>query len=342
MKTKDYDLLNYFVFVSFFPQLIAGPIVHHKEMMPQFSNTNNQININNIVLGIFIFAIGLFKKVVLADKFAVWSNAGFENSSLLTFFEAWGSSISFTFQLYFDFSGYTDMAIGIALLFNIMLPLNFNSPYKAKNIQEFWKKWHITLSRFLKDYIYIPLGGNRKGVNSTYRNLMATFIIGGFWHGAEWNFIFWGFLHGFAIIIYRAWAKLGIQINKYLAWLITFNFINITWIFFRAKDLNDAIRILRGMIGFEGIKLPYFLSKNFTILNDYGVQSGDFLSNIDGNYNTIYWILIGFIIVLIFENSNKLLLKFKLTLNSAIFIFILYISSLLHLNEFSEFLYFNF
>jgi len=341
-KTKEYNLLNYAVFVSFFPQLIAGPIVHHKEMMPQFSKLNNKIDANNIVLGIFIFGIGIFKKVVLADKFAIWANAGFDTSNLLTFFEAWVISISYTFQLYFDFSGYTDMAIGIALLFNVVLPFNFNSPYKAKNIQEFWNKWHITLSRFLKDYIYIPLGGNRKGIIKTYRNLMATFILGGFWHGAEWTFLFWGFLHGLAIIINRVWNKVGIKFNKYVSWFITFNFLNLTWIFFRAKDWQDAIRILRAMIGLEGIKLPYFLSKNFSSLNDFGVESFDLLSNINGDYFTISWILIGFIIVLIFENSNKMLLSFKLTLNSSIFIFILYSVSFLNLNEFSEFLYFNF
>ena len=341
-KTKEYNLLNYAVFVSFFPQLIAGPIVHHKEMMPQFSKLNNKIDVNNVVLGIFIFGIGIFKKVVLADKFAVWANAGFDTPNLLTFFEAWVISISYTFQLYFDFSGYTDMAIGIALLFNIVLPFNFNSPYKAKNIQEFWNKWHITLSRFLKDYIYIPLGGNRKGEIKTFRNVMATFILGGFWHGAEWTFLFWGFLHGLALIINRVLTKIGIKFNKYVSWFITFNFLNLTWIFFRAKDWNDAIRILRGMIGLEGIKLPYFLSKNFSSLNDFGVESFDLLSNINGDYYTISWILLGFIIVLIFENSNKMLLSFKLTLNSSIFIFILYSVSFLNLNEFSEFLYFNF
>ncbi|MDQ6977412.1 MAG: MBOAT family O-acyltransferase, partial [Ghiorsea sp.] len=159
-ETKEYDFLNYAVFVTFFPQLIAGPIVHHKEMMPQFAyNRSKVINYKNITLGLFIFSIGLFKKVVIADTFATWANAGFDVATSLNFIEAWTTSLSYTFQLYFDFSGYTDMAIGLALLFNIRLPINFNSPYKATNIQDFWRRWHITLSRFLKDYVYIPLGG---------------------------------------------------------------------------------------------------------------------------------------------------------------------------------------
>lgn len=167
-QTKEYDFLNYALFVTFFPQLIAGPIVHHKEMMPQFANLKNKlINYKNIALGLFIFSFGLFKKVIIADTFAIWATNGFDNATTLSFIEAWATSLSYTFQLYFDFSGYTDMAIGLALLFNIKLPINFNSPYKSLNIQEFWRRWHITLSRFLKDYIYIPLGGNRRGGGQT-------------------------------------------------------------------------------------------------------------------------------------------------------------------------------
>ena len=249
-ETKEYDFLNYALFVTFFPQLIAGPIVHHKEMMPQFSKTRNKVkNYKNITIGLFIFSIGLFKKVVIADTFSVWATAGFDTATALNLFEAWATSLSYTFQLYFDFSGYADMAIGAALLFNIKLPINFNSPYKATDIQGFWRRWHITLSRFLKDYVYIPLGGNRKGDFRTYNNLLATFIIGGIWHGAGWTFVFWGFLHGIALVIHRAWSKLGFKLWTWLAWLITFNFINISWVFFRAKEWGDAVKVLGGMIG---------------------------------------------------------------------------------------------
>ncbi|MFW2526219.1 MBOAT family O-acyltransferase, partial [Aliarcobacter butzleri] len=163
-EAKEYSLINYMLFVTYFPHLLAGPILHHKEMMPQFASKYNWVkNYRNIALGLFIFSIGLFKKVVIADTFAVWANAGFDTATTLNLIEAWATSLSYTFQLYFDFSGYTDMAIGISLMFNIKLPINFNSPYKALSIQDFWRRWHMTLSRFLRDYLYIPLGGNRKG-----------------------------------------------------------------------------------------------------------------------------------------------------------------------------------
>lgn len=247
-ETKEYDFLNYAIFVTFFPQLIAGPIVHHAEMMPQFASKWSLVkNYKNIAMGLFIFSIGLFKKVVIADTFAVWATAGFDKAEVLTMIEAWGTSLSYTFQLYFDFSGYTDMAIGAALLFNIKLPINFDSPYKARDIQDFWRRWHITLSRFLRDYIYIPLGGNRKGNFHTYNNLMITFILGGLWHGAGWTFVFWGFLHGIALVIHRIWKQFGFTMNSILAWFITFNFINVAWVFFRAKEWDDAIKVLKGM-----------------------------------------------------------------------------------------------
>ncbi len=256
-ETKEYDFLNYALFVTFFPQLIAGPIVHHKEMMPQFMKIRNKVkNYKNIAMGLFIFSIGLFKKVVIADTFVIWAINGFDVATTLNIFEAWATSLSYTFQLYFDFSGYTDMAIGLALLFNIKLPINFNSPYKATNIQDFWRRWHITLSRFLKDYIYIPLGGNRKGNFRIYNNLLATFIIGGIWHGAGWTFVFWGFLHGIALVVHRIWQNIGFQLYSIIAWFITFNFINIAWVFFRAKEWDDAIKILTGMFNISQITLP--------------------------------------------------------------------------------------
>ena len=247
-QTKENSFLNYCLFITFFPQLIAGPIVHHKEMMPQFANKFNLIkNYKFIALGLFVFSMGLFKKSVVADIFSIFANAGFDVEGNLTFLQAWATSLSYTFQLYFDFSGYCDMAIGLALLFNIRLPINFNSPYKALNIQDFWHRWHITLSRFLRDYIYIPLGGNRGGQSRTYLNLFLVFLIGGLWHGAAWTFVVWGALHGVAIVIHRCWQKLNFKLNKIIAWIITFNFVNFTWIFFRAKSFKDAMRVIRGM-----------------------------------------------------------------------------------------------
>jgi len=340
-ETKEYDFLNYALFVTFFPQLIAGPIVHHKEMMPQFASKWNMVkNYKNIALGLFIFSIGLFKKVVIADTFAIWATNGFDKAEVLNLLEAWATSLSYTFQLYFDFSGYTDMAIGAALLFNIKLPINFNSPYKATSIQDFWRRWHITLSRFLKDYIYIPLGGNRLGEFRTYINLMTTFIIGGLWHGAGWTFVFWGFLHGFALVIHRIWNKLGFRLNSILAWFITFNFINISWVFFRAKQWDDAIKVLKAMFGGE-LVLPQKYIDRFSLYNFDILSSDAWLSDIYADkYIFLYLILTA--ILLCLKNSIELKELFKTTKKSMIFITLLFIISFLHLSGVHEFLYFNF
>jgi len=290
-------------------------------------------------MGLFIFSIGLFKKVIIADTFAVWATAGFDTATTLNLFEAWATSLSYTFQLYFDFSGYTDMAIGLALLFNIRLPINFNSPYKATDIQDFWRRWHITLSRFLKDYVYIPLGGNRKG---EFRTLLATFIIGGIWHGAGWTFVFWGFLHGMALVIHRAWSKLGFKIWTWLAWLITFNFVNIAWVFFRAKEWDDAVKVLGSMFSLDNIVLPNMLESRLPFLSDLGIKFGGFVASIQGDYFTPIWLLIGFIFILVFKNSTQKLNNFKLNYKTALWSGVAFVGGVLSLNKVSEFLYFNF
>ncbi|MGL5964435.1 MAG: MBOAT family O-acyltransferase, partial [Fusobacteriaceae bacterium] len=214
--------MSYCLFVTFFPQLIAGPIVLPHEMLPQFEDHNNKkINYENMNRGLYLFAIGLGKKVILADSISSFVNSGFNNIEILNIIEAWFISISYTLQLYFDFSGYCDMAMGIALMFNIVLPLNFNSPYKALNIQDFWKRWHMTLGRFLTNYLYIPLGGNRKGDKRTLLNLLLVFLVSGVWHGAGWNFILWGGLHGISILIHRVWKSKKIYMPKLIGWAIT-------------------------------------------------------------------------------------------------------------------------
>ncbi len=267
--TREYRFLHYALFVSFFPQLIAGPIVHHKDMLPQFSNVKRYYAcINNFKIGLTIFAIGLFKKTVLADGVAIYATPVFDLADAgnnIDFFMAWGGALAYTFQLYFDFSGYSDMAIGIARLFGIILPLNFYSPYKAANISEFWRRWHITLSHFLRDYVYISLGGNRNGNMKRYSNLFLTMLLGGLWHGAGWNFIIWGALHGSYLMVNLGWQALkskyslfSIESKLYIftVWLITFIAVVIGWVFFRAITLDGAISILSGMFGFNGIEIP--------------------------------------------------------------------------------------
>ena len=265
-EAREYSFLHYCWFVCFFPHLIAGPIVHHSEMMPQFFDDKNAFfNIDNVSKGILIFCIGLFKKVVIADTFAIWANFGYGFDGTLTLPEAWVTSLCYTFQLYYDFSGYTDMAIGAALIFNIWLPINFNSPYKALSIQDFWRRWHMTLSRWLRDYLYIPLGGNRKGNYRTYFNLMATFVLGGLWHGAGWTFLIWGSLHGLALVAHRFWEKAGMKMPALLAWTMTFLFVNFTWVFFRAESVEQAMQIIRSMLGLNGVAVSAAL---LAILNN--------------------------------------------------------------------------
>ena len=339
---KKNKFLNYLVFVTFFPQLIAGPIVHHKEMMPQFSESvNKSIIYKNVYLGFFIFSIGLFKKVVLADSFAIWASYGFDVMDQLSLIEAWVTSLSYTFQLYFDFSGYTDMAIGAALLFNIKLPLNFNSPYKSKNIRDFWTRWHITLSRFLRDYIYIPLGGNQDGNFKMYSNILITFLIGGLWHGAAWTFIFWGFLHAIAIIIHRLWIITGISLNRVVAWFLTFNFINITWIFFRVETWEDAFKILKGMFGFSGIVLPNML-QNYAVFSGKQVLFGEVYENFNYDNEITFWLLIGLCTCLFFKNSYQVINSYQPSNKIVAFIVIIFLISIMNLDKNAEFIYFNF
>lgn len=265
------SLLDYGVFVSFFPQLIAGPIVHHREMMPQFEKSGAQKpRVDNIGKGAFIFAIGFWKKVVVADTLAPWVDQGFASAPNLNFMEAWVTALSYTFQIYFDFSGYADMAIGAALMFNIALPINFYSPYKAASIRDFWRRWHISLSNFLRDYLYIPLGGNAGGVR-VWHNLLATFLLGGLWHGAGWTFIVWGGLHGIGMIVHRIWERWAFPLPYVVGWALTFLFVVVTWVFFRADSIGDAMEILRAMAGLKGIVLPPQLEPLLPWLVGYGI-----------------------------------------------------------------------
>jgi alginate O-acetyltransferase complex protein AlgI len=252
-KAREVNPVHYALFVTYFPHLIAGPILHHGEMMPQFAASEaRRANWGNIQLGLFILGVGLCKKVILADSLAVGADQGFNSTEPLLFHQAWLASLSYTLQLYFDFSGYTDMAIGASLLFNIRLPENFNSPYRATNIQDFWRRWHMTLSRWLRDYLYIPLGGNRFGPARMYCALFTTFLLGGLWHGASWTFVIWGALHGAAAVLHKLWQSLGLRLPALAGWLLTFLFANAAWVFFRAETLPQALAVLRGMAGLHG------------------------------------------------------------------------------------------
>lgn len=267
-EAREPKFLHFLLFVSYFPHLIAGPILHHKEMMPQFASAGaGRFDSARLVTGIVIFGIGLLKKVALADGIAAFVGPLFDAADAglrPTLFQAWGGALAYTFQLYFDFSGYCDMAIGASWMLGIALPLNFNSPYKAKNIIDFWRRWHMTLSRFLRDYLYIPLGGNRRGPVRRFVNLFATMAIGGLWHGAGWTFVIWGALHGFYLIVNHGWRSLARRIHLpnmpaiggCASWAVTFVAVVVGWVFFRAHSVDAAARIVRGMAGLNGCALP--------------------------------------------------------------------------------------
>jgi alginate O-acetyltransferase complex protein AlgI len=262
------DIVSYTLFVSFFPHLIAGPLVHHAEMIPQFKRGRTGRSAILGARGLAIFAAGLFKKVVIADNLVQFVSPVFahlDTGGGVTMPWAWLATLAYTLQIYFDFSGYSDMAVGLALLFGIRLPVNFRSPYQAASIVEFWRRWHITLSRFLRDYLYIPLGGNRLSEQRRYINLMVTMLLGGLWHGAGWNFLVWGGLHGVYLSINHLWrgwrgarraSTLGLT-TKGLSWLVTFFAVVIAWVFFRAKTIAEAWLMLGGLFGFEAGNSAY-------------------------------------------------------------------------------------
>ena len=324
---KKQNFVDYALFVSFFPQLIAGPIVHHKEMMPQFSKLRNHVfNYRNASRGLLVFAIGLFKKVIIADTFSVWASAGFDEASSLTFFAAWTTSLCYTLQLYFDFSGYTDMALGAALMFNIKLPHNFRSPYKATNIIDYWNRWHLTLTRFITTYVYTPIvrAMGRMTFNKAMLATLVTMFISGLWHGAAWTFVIWGTMHGVAIVCAHTWKKSKRKMPTALAWFITFNFVNVALVVFRAREFADAVKVLRGMAGLSGfeVTLP--------------------LAAIDGSYWTVALIVAALVVVLTTRNSLEIRDRFVANLISLVAVVAMLAAAIYRMGLRSEFLYFQF
>jgi D-alanyl-lipoteichoic acid acyltransferase DltB (MBOAT superfamily) len=265
----EYDFKRYVLFVTFFPHLIAGPILHHKEMMPQFARlVPKGQTLENLSVGLVLLAIGLAKKCLIADPLGSFASPIFARADAgeeLHFFIAWAGVLAYTFQIYFDFSGYSEMAIGLARMFGVKFPANFNSPYRASSIIDFWRRWHMTLSRFLRDYVYVPLGGNRKGALRRYVNLMAVMLVGGLWHGASWTFVLWGGLHGLYLLINHAWNSAcdtrllpasAVRAVGHASWALTFFAVTIAWVTFRAESLDGAFRLYQAMFLFDGVSLP--------------------------------------------------------------------------------------
>lgn len=348
-KGNKYNILNYTLFISFFPKLIAGPILRHDELMPQFRQLKRFIfSQRNLALGFSMFSLGLAKKVLIADNIASWASPVFSNADAVNLLEAWAGALSYTFQLYFDFSGYSDMAIGLGLMFNLRIPINFNSPYKATSISDFWRRWHITLSNFLRDYLYIPLGGSRRGDMRRYVNLITTMLLGGLWHGAGWTFVVWGGMHGAYLSINHAWRKLNIPLPKFLGWLITFLAVIFSWVLFRAVNFHDATEIIKAMLGMKDIVLPGNPQGKLAFLNQFGVQiqswnNFTYLPEINGGKSLSIVLLLGLTLcVTLLPNTQQIVEKIKLTWWWAIAIGIVTSLSLLSLNRVTEFLYFQF
>ncbi len=342
-EVPKYSLMYYASFVTFFPQLIAGPIVTYDELVPQFMDSKKKaINFDNLAKGIYIFAIGLTKKIIIADTFGLAVNWGFDNIGLLDSTNAIIVMLSYTFQIYFDFSGYSDMAIGIGKMFNIDLPENFNSPYKALTIKDFWNRWHMTLTRFFTKYIYIPLGGSRKGTKRTYINILIVFLVSGFWHGANWTFIVWGLLHGLFSIITRKFKYFFDKLHPVLNYIITFTFINFTWIIFRASSIKDALEIMHRITKFN------FSSIDSNIAQAFKLPEFDLIAESLGIYKYFPFILLTLffiatlIIILACPNVTEKANKFKPSILNLIITIVLLIWCIISLSGISTFLYFNF
>ena len=374
-KAREYSFVHYGLFVTYFPHLIAGPILHHREMMPQFARPQTyRPDYGDLAAGLTIFIIGLFKKVIIADGVARYVGPVFDapqTGLTLSFLEAWCGALAYTFQLYFDFSGYSDMAVGLSLLFGIRLPVNFHSPYKAVNIIDFWRRWHMTLSRFLRDYLYVPLGGNRRGPARRYVNLMATMLLGGLWHGAGWTFVLWGGLHGVYLVINHAWhawrQRLGHDLKHSSRWgraagcAVTFVAVVAAWVIFRSDSLDTAGAILRAMAGLNGLVVPDIWLARWGSFGEWlalhGVVFG--VTPALAGAGVVHWIWILLAVVWFAPNTQQIMAASQPALGipqdsattrwqwrpaavSAAMVAAIALTAIVNLNRHSEFLYFQF
>ena len=342
-QVPDYDFLTYACYVTFFPQLIAGPIVTHDEMIPQLLDKNKKsVNWDNMAKGFYMFAMGLGKKVLIADVFGVAVNWGYNQVADLKATNAILIMIAYYFQLYFDFSGYCDMATGLAKMLNIDLPVNFDSPYKTFNIASFWNHWHITLGRFFTKYVYIPLGGNRRGNIRTCFNLFIVFLLSGFWHGAQWTFVIWSVLNGIFVIITRMNKKTFDEMHPALGWMLTQVFFAVSLIFFRANTISDAIEFMKQILYVDFTTIDVNVLSAFqTPVLKYFLDETALTSSLPYIYVGIYYFLALFI-VLGAKNSNEKMKSFKLSAKTMLWTAFLITASVFSLSGISTFLYFNF
>jgi alginate O-acetyltransferase complex protein AlgI len=311
-KVAERNFVHYVLFVSYFPHLVAGPVLHHAQIMPQFARPETYtIDSDKIAVGLALFAIGLSKKLLLADPLGEYANILFDGTKdglKPMFLMSWLGVLSYTFQIYFDFSGYSDMAIGLSLLFGISLPLNFYSPYKATSITDFWRRWHISLSTFLRNYLYVPLGGNRRGKARRYFNLMVTMLLGGLWHGANWTFVLWGGAHGLFLCVNHAWRRTGIRLPVVVSWAITFLAVVMAWVLFRSESAGTSTKIYKGLFGLNGISLPTALEGKVSLpgVSFAGVWQGVAASAVD----LAVLLAVAFAICLLLPSSSQLAVRY--------------------------------
>lgn len=331
-NTEEYSIINYLLFITFFPQLIVGPIVHHKDITPQFENTENmKLNIDNVLLGLFIFAIGCSKKVMLADPLTSFAKTFFADVTAGSFWQAHFGVLSYTLSYYFDLSGYADMAIGLGLLFNITLPQNFNSPYKARNFQDYWRRWHITLSKFLSDYVFRTVF--KKGDSSAkyYLAVMTTFLVSGFWHGSAWRFVLWGLINGVLVCAANYMTRSNKSMPWFLAWFLTFIGVVGTRILFVASSTKEAIFVIKKLV-------------NINVFSGWSKTAilGDLIDYIAINSYPIALLLIAMGIAFFAKNTTEIVKKFQFSYKYAIITGILIILSLVQMSNVADFLYFQF
>lgn len=346
-KMGAYSFLDYCLFVSFFPQLVAGPIVLHQEMIPQFQDIRNRkVRFENLLPGMEYFMIGFAKKVLVADAFARICDAGYDNLLELNSLSAVLTIAAFTLQIYFDFSGYCDMAVGLGRLFNIHIPVNFQSPYKAVTISDFWKRWHMTLTRFLTAYLYIPLGGNRKGLLRTCVNTMIVFTVSGLWHGAAWTYVLWGVFHGMAMVVSRVGKKWLERVPKWLLWLGTFSFVNVAWFFFRAEYFRQPWRLLGRLLGGGSGRVHTAIT---TALCDGSIWLiilerflGEGILQAICEAVTVGWFVFWSVVCVRFPSSHDMVQRKCRKTSYYLFLSISFVMAVMQLSQVSKFIYFNF
>jgi alginate O-acetyltransferase complex protein AlgI len=331
-EPREHNFWEYCLFVTFFPKLLSGPIVRIKELIPQIKDFKSQVTSHNLAIGLTILFLGLFKKVVIADRFGGYASPIFDAASQgsgVSFYNSWIGALAYAFQIYFDFSGYCDMAIGLGLMFGIRLPLNFYSPYKGTSIIDFWRRWHMTLSRFIRDYIYIPLGGNRQGFNRQMINLVLAMMIAGLWHGAAWTFVIWGTLHGIYLVTNHGWRRLfklkeGVNTlwGTILSTSLTFIAVTVAWVFFNAASIDGAVVMLKSMIGLNGFHLTHNYYVILGPVSHFLTQLGPSFSEVNElpgfSLSAVVFIVMGLLICWFLPNVQEYMSSYQTSFDSFI------------------------